>query len=176
MMLVNTPDKSIENSFEYYCLERTISCLLRDNPDCFKISVHSGYYGQETGAVNLDSNVVSAINKFVDNLKVKTKKQRNDMVELILTQEYGYVIPALKDKDWEYHTVPLSNIFPGNENYRNTDRETVTQYSERLIEEGNLSCLCKRVDDKYILVDGYHRFAAANKRGDKAMKVMWCEV
>lgn len=160
-------------NFGFYCLERFISCALKENPKCFDVNIVEGYYGQEVGGIIINAELKGDINKFIALLNNKS----NDscfLVEHILNKEYGYVLPDIKDKNWVYESVLLKNIRPGNTEYKSLNKVYVKQY----LENNHLSCLCKKeIGSKYFtLVDGYHRFMAAKQRGDKKIMVMYCEV
>lgn len=177
-----TRNQTLRKDPRFYCLERWISCVLRETPDCFDVSVGGGYYGQEVYGVSINWQQANDINTFVELLKGRlTKSKTRELVEKTLEREYGWVLAVLEEKDWQYDTVPVKNIAPGNTEYRSMDNNAVARYADQYSRHNGdlLSCLCKRElgnGNKYVLVDGYHRFAAAKRRGDKNMRVMWCEV
>ena len=164
---------ALHNSFAFYCLERLISCVLRKHPDCLQPSISGGYYGEEMNGLYLTSETLTIINNFIDQLnKPQGTIASKKLVESILSYEYGYVLTEIEAKTWTYEKIPIGNIYPGNNGYQSTSANTIDQYKTRT----NLTCLCKKVaTDKFVLVDGYHRFAAAKGNKSKHMHVMWCE-
>lgn len=164
--------------FRFYCLDRFISCLLRKNPDCFGVNVCRGYYGEETNGITMDIGVSGKINSFVTQLnKSKTVAHYRSLVEQVLKDEYGYLLPNVSKKTWKYECIHITNIKPGNDNYKSLNHKIVTQYTDEYARKNEyLSCLCRKVDDNnFVLVDGYHRYIAANKKSDTSMMVMWCK-
>jgi len=175
--LMVAKNKGLCKDFRFYCLERMINCLLRGNTECFCVSTCAGYYGEEISGIELDWNILNQINYFVDELgKRKTQTHYRSLVEQILTIEYDYVLPHLMNRKWQYEKILIKNIKPGNDSYRNINGECVAQYAQDNAWPEPLSCLCKKVDNNFILVDGYHRYTAALKNKDKYMMVMWYEI
>jgi len=177
--LKTAKNQGLVKDFRFYCLERLISCLLRQNPDCFDVTACGGYYGQEISGVTLKWDVINPINNFIEQLdKRKSKSHYRILIESVLALEYTYVLPAIVGKDWEYERISLQNIYPGNDHYSVVKSSIVDQYANEYVrhKKDYLSCLCKKVGEKkFVLVDGYHRYAAAKKRDDKSMMVMWCK-
>lgn len=175
---LSAKNNKLHNDLRFYCLERMLSCLIRENPNCFEVGVCNGYYGQETTGVTIDSGVVNLINNFIRDLnKGQSKIHYRNLVESTLRAEYGYVLPAIEGKDWDISKVSVKDIKPSHDSYRGSNAGAIAQYADRYMSESNglLSCLCKKVNDTYTLIDGYHRYAAAQRRGDKYMLVVWCE-
>lgn len=173
-----TKNQGLHKDPKFYCLERWISCVLRENPDCFDVSTGSGYYGEEVYGVSIEWNQANDINTFVDLMQGNlTQAKLRELVEQVLTREYGYVLPALMNKVWHYDYVSIDKIIPGNKEYHTMTPVAIAKYAEkRYGDKEPLSCLCKNDKGHYVLVDGYHRYSAAKRRGDKGMRVMWCEV
>ena len=176
---LSAKNQKLYDDLRFYCLERMLSCLLRENPNCFEVSVSGGYYGEEVDGVTMDGGVVSLANNFIRDLnKGKSKIHYRNLVESVLRAEYGYVLPALEGKTWDVAKVSIKAIKPNHESYRGSNAGTISQYANQYSRNKGdlLSCLCKKVDDNtYVLVDGYHRYAAAQKRADKNMLVLWCD-
>lgn len=159
------------DSLRFYCLERMLSCILRQNPDCFEVRITNGYYGQETDGVDVNSSVLAQINTFIRKLN-DPSYSTDKLVEETLIAEYGYLLPQLKDKHWQLLLpVRLECISPNNESYRGTSKSAIEQYQKH----PRLSCLCRRAkSDLFLLVDGYHRYAAALANQAKEMIVISC--
>ena len=157
-------DKQME-SFDFYCLERYINALLRQAPDSLSVVWRRGY----PSGVELDEDTLDKINIFIDRFG---SDSRAELVETILLEEYGYVLPSIKGKGWGFIEVEIEEIVPGNTIYHKINKSL---YNDKPFDM--FSCLCLRGVDcfpEFTLVDGYHRYAAALHNGDSHMRVLWC--
>lgn len=180
--LTSTRSKS-SYTYKMYLLERFISCAIRERLDEFDYNIIQGYYGEEFSGFTIPNGLTEKVNAYIKKLNnIDAKNINRKAVEEVLIAEYGYLLPHLTDKEWFFDKVELKNIVPGNSDYRSLDNKTIKDYGSELDERTRgqnarryLTCLCRKIGDKYILVDGYHRFAAANKSKAKHMLVMWCD-
>ena len=148
-----------------YCLDRALPRLITlDNVTGYG---KSGYYGEEFAA-DLDPNVTDKVNKYLEFLENATDTAA---IEDVLVKEYGYILDELKNKNWFMEPVLIKNIIAGDKNhYRKLDPKAIEAYKHKNYDS---SCLCIKIlrDDTYRLIDGYHRFAAANQNNKKKILI-----
>jgi hypothetical protein len=155
-----------KKGFEYpirdYCLERLVNIII--DKECFNITISKGYYGEEIDAVSLENDTFyksyNKINSF--------NFSEAESVELILELEYGYVLPELKNKNWEIKTINIDNITFNK--YKHSLLNVIEEYKK----QDEFVVLCNGIDgsDNYKLIDGYHRFAAAKSLELNKIKIL----
>lgn len=154
-----------------YCVERILRHFksLRD-PHYWDIKVEGGYYGEELGEIRLNRDVADSISNLLMSLENATD---NEIVETSLQVEYGFVLPTLKNKTWTLERVSLGNVDLGNKHHAaNLDEERVARYQVK--EEQPIVGLLLHSDDKYRVIDGYHRITAAKKNNPN--RAVWAIV
>jgi len=152
-----------------YCVERILRHFkpLREQSS-WDIEVEGGYYGEELGEVKLDKNVAETLATILHSLEDATD---NQAVETALNVEYGFILPTLKDKTWTLERVAVAELDLGNKHHAaNLDEERVDSYR---VEKQPVIGLLLKADNKYRVIDGYHRITAA-KRDKK--QVVWAVV
>lgn len=164
----NKDNYSIDDVLAYHLVRHTF------NINDYNISVCGGYYGEEIDSVNLSNNDVYRKQVMFDSLKT-TK----DKMECVLSFEYGYILPELKNiNDWELKKVPRDSIqfgkckpdpllineyktqlnqktyIPRGEKTNNTFYNALKLYSPICLE---------KTPGKYEIIDGHHKFFAIEK-------------
>lgn len=150
-----------------YCLDRYIRRNI--NISSFEFDINQGYYGDEASC-SLNDNDAKKINIFVDLLNDKSKKD-NSLVELVLIEEYGFILDELKNKEWKFNKVKLNDIIVPTA-MRHVQKEIIDEYVKV---DKDLSCLCQKVGDKCRLIDGYHRYSAAKQLNKTKIITIYCE-
>ena len=138
--------------------------------DNFIFDVCGGYYGEELDGITLESYVV---NKLANIFCIKAYRREklkkinfnikngdhilDKYVKKILTEEYGYVLDSLKNSNFTIIEVSTNDIvFPQkdyNEFVKNGD---LSGYKNKK----DICGLVKKIDNKYRVIDGYHRINA----------------
>lgn len=164
--LTNKRDKrgSIEiSSIKEYVLHRLVNLL---KPDDFKANIYGGYYGEEIDSVTF--NTSEHFFPHIFNLLNNYDYDDNKGIYLCLEQEYGYVLDKIKDKTWKMQMVDINEIDA--DGYKKNSLETIQKYKESVIE---LTVMAEKINNKFKLIDGYHRFSAAKAIGLKKIKVIF---
>ena len=159
---------SIDNIRDY-CLDRFIKKSL--NTDVVSFVVSSGYYGDEAGYKISDS-FTEQLNLMIDRIN-NIDEDESLLIEDILILEYGYILPELKNRKWSFHkNIELDRIHPA-AGMRHVQMNIVNEYKKQYeVDKYNLVCLCSGA---LRLIDGYHRYSAANQLKLKTIDVVLCE-
>jgi len=160
--------KSIKNTIQSYCIERLLFRSDLVNPSNWQMNIVGGYYGEETDGADCDINVVKEIKHKIS--KLMSFKSSKKMIEYILVEEYGHVLPRLKNKKWTSKKVKYSDIIIPNQNkyhYTKLDRNTLGRYNKEWLSLKVPRFLCVESfgpTKLKLLIDGYHRYEACNKK------------
>jgi len=139
-----------------YGVDRLLRHSDLNDPSNYDVGVSGGYYGEEIDGVWLNSHILD-----------KTKKEligffdiENERARLFycLEKEYGHILPSLKKvKKFRIKTISAKDINVGNkDHYRRLDIDLIESYTDYNLPR----VLVIKEEDKYRLIDGYHRFAA----------------
>lgn len=139
-----------DDSFVEYCVDRLLrihKVYLEDN---WEINTGRGYYGDEVESITLGD-----FGDLRDKVKHIINLHPDDRIEAILLEEYGHLIPAVKDRKWEQISVPTSLLVCGNEDYRKkVDGEIYKEWDTPELAIG----IYVTDNGRYKLIDGYHRY------------------
>lgn len=160
-------DIDTENDSFNYDITNVCKYLTTDD---FVFNICGGYYGQELNSIKLSDYIVSKLNvvfsikayrrEKLKNIDVNIKKDNyilDEYIKRILTEEYGYVLDSLKNSKFKIIEVSINDIIFTQKDYN------------KFVKSGDLSkyrnkkgvCgLVKMINDKYIIIDGYHRINA----------------
>jgi len=155
---------------KHYCLDRYLRAVFQyKDPDAlFELNVRHGYYGQEVDSAEFSNREVEA--KIVDFLAfLEATDDSTLLVEKVLEEEYGYILPKLEGKEWKSKEVNIDLVKPSND-YVRLDKDLIASYEA----DENFSCLCVKEGKYYRVVDGYHRYNVAKKHSKKIV-VVFCE-
>lgn len=133
--------------------ERLLNIYLKDVDD-FEGESCGGYYGEEVQAILICESLADKIEElYIKCTKLKTLKKQ---VQFLLKEEYGYLQPWMENAGYYNAVTDVSNIiFPCTFYYKKLDKnKDYTNY-------GLIGGICKKVNDKYEVVDGYHRISQA---------------
>jgi hypothetical protein len=150
-----------------YCFDRICSIFKVYDKDYYEIESCYGYYGEEIGGIYFsnEKKIVEAFNE------VLARDSDIEKIKYVLELEYSYLLERVKNKTIaRIEMVNIDSIvLPQQEYFIKLDREVIEDYKNRdlpiavCLNEKDSYC------DKYILIDGYHRFVA-NK--DQKMMVI----
>ncbi len=143
------------SEFKAYCVDRVLVYNHVYNPDSWEMRVRPGYYGEESVGIYLLNG--EECQKQIDTvIKLRSHRQR---LEYVLTLEYGFVLDDVRNQDWTIKTVPLKSLIFGQKNYHcKIGSDVVDEY--RKCPNTLPKAVCLRADDKYRIIDGYHRCQA----------------
>jgi hypothetical protein len=148
-----------------YCFDRICSALKIYDKDYYEVESCPGYYGEEIGGVYFENEekIVNAYNKL---LEFETDIEK---IKYILELEYGYLLDRVQIKTVaRIELVSTDTIrLPQQEYFMKLDKEVIEDYKNRNLP---VAVCIKEKDryieafDRYVLIDGYHRFVANKDR------------
>lgn len=162
---------NIKTAIDKYCFNRI--CMINKiySPDRYYIDIINGYYGQEIDGIYIKekylTKIISEFNKMLSMTDIEKIKH-------LLTLEYGFILDRINN----YNKVniiecDISKIILGNENYyRKINSDSVDNYKDY----DGITCLCELKDDKYRIIDGYHRLlSVCNMNKINKIKILLME-
>jgi len=143
-----------------YCINRIISHYKLYETRNWNVEIEGGYYGDETGDVTMSQIVFDLVHSECQ--KLMELETLSEKIKLVLSLEYGYLLPDLENKDFEIVNITKSDI----------DFKSLNQNHIRLVnEEKELNGLShynsssyhlprgvvRRFGNQFKIVDGFHR-------------------
>lgn len=152
-----------ENQFLDYCIYRLAVIHKMYEPHSWYIKTGGGYYGEEIYGVFIDN---QNFKEDVDELVTLSPQER---IKYILVKEYGFLLEPLEGKTFREIEVNSGDLRVGNNEYRKKVKRGV--YNDNYdLPIG----LYLKSEDKYKLVDGYHRYVDLVTK-DKIVKIISAE-
>lgn len=151
-----------EKIFEY-ALDRLWSHYIKKYcvDSIFETDIKHSYYGEEVFSITLNNtNMIKTFNEI-------TYLNNDELIEKILTVEYGYLLERLEGCHYEPASVGLDSIHISNTKYYDK------KLDEGLVEEYNdYPSFVALIDEDNRIIDGYHRIAAAKNQGKTDVLVL----
>ena len=149
-----------------YCIHRVLTHLKlyqggEDTP-FWDFQCDQDYYGEEINKITLKKHYADEMANLLGGLMHKKTSER---IEYILKLEYGYLIESVQNKQWELTSVPLSMLYFSNKKHYKKCVDELNEdenkaYAESLQKLMLPRGIVVRIDeDKYKVIDGYHRLA-----------------
>lgn len=151
----------VDLTFLGYCIHRLLISNKIYNGDNWHVSVSHGYYGEEVDGIFLENNDVK------DKIKQLINLNKDNRIRFALQDEYGFILDNIKSAVFDVATVSTKQLNIGNRDY--VKKVTPGLYKD----DYNFPIgVYRKNGDKFILVDGYHRYIdlAANK--DKMVDII----
>ena len=156
-----------------YCFDRICTAFKIYDKDYYEVESCPGYYGEEIGGVYFE-NEEQAVNEYNELIKLESDIEK---IKRVLELEYGYLIPRVANKtSAEIKVVNTEDIrLPQAEYFIKLSKEVIEEYKDRKLP---VAVCIKENDkfldafDKYILIDGYHRFMANKDRNVNKIVVL----
>lgn len=141
-----------------YCFERICIAMEIYDKDFYEVESCWGYYGEEIGGVYFE-NEKQIVNEYTELLKLESDIEK---IKRCLKLEYNYLIPRVANKtSAEIKVVNTEEIIlPQTEYFIKLSKEVIEEYKNRKLP----IAVCIKDSNKYILIDGYHRFIANKDR------------
>lgn len=155
-------ERKTKNEIDLYCIDRVLAAYKIYDKDFWNIKICNGYYGQEIDSVKLDPTRANKIDAELD--RILGLKSTTEKIEALLTLEYGYVLDALFNCEYEIKEIDKTDIKFQREHYTKLDQSVIESYKKYDLPRGIV--VAER--DKYRLIDGYHRVSAA----DETVKIL----
>lgn len=146
------------SEFDLYCFDRICRAYKIWNKESYTIETCGGYYGEEIDGVYFNNESV-VVRVFEEALSLN-----NDIEKLkcILKLEYSYIIDSVQNATSAsiIDCNPSLIISPQDSYARRLEKDVVESYKDY-----NLPvAVCKKRGDYYLVIDGYHRVAAARNK------------
>jgi len=168
--IVSKMVKDISDPIRAYCFSRLLMRSELFDPGLWEVDICNGYYGEETEGASFDARKLNELEKVLTKF-LKIKKHRL-MVEFTLKNEYGYILPALENQEWQILDVPTGKVILSNQDhYQRLDQSVVDMYKDKEWQKLDLphAVVCLS-NGNLRLIDGYHRWVAA--KHTETMKVL----
>lgn len=152
----------LTEEIDLYACDRLLTLHKAWDKDFYEVSVCGGYYGEEIDSVHFGNSQKLEL-AFEEYCKLKQVRSK---VEFLLKAEYGHLIDSVQDKTWKIKLVKKDHILFGNKDYyRKMENEVVENYKDYSLPKG----ICLQENDKFRIIDGYHRLSANT---DEKVKVI----
>lgn len=148
-----------------YCFDRICRALKIYDKNNYEVESCGGYYGEEIDGVYFEDEekIVNAYNEL---LKLEGDIEK---IKYVLELEYGYLLDRVSNKtSAKIEVVDTEKIkLPQQEYFMRLSKEVIEEYKNRKLP---VAVCIKEKDrfyeafDRYILIDGYHRFVANKDR------------
>ena len=165
--LVDIRDQRIEQvlsgltkDVKLYAIDRILRKYKIWDQDNFDVDICGGYYGEEMNSISLSTYVANKIEgEIYTALNLGGLKET---VEYLLMMEYGMILPELEYCDYEFDTIKRSDIIFGNIQHLKKVKEKALDFYDDNKYDGIRSIVIEK-DDKFRLIDGYHRTYSTEK-------------
>lgn len=156
--IINNVLGDITDDINYYTIDRTLRINRIYDPDNWDINICRGYYGEEIESVKLIGSLSIKIeNQLEEAFNIFDLSKR---IEYLLKLEYGYLIDTLKGKKYEIVIIDKNDItFGSDSQYRKVKSMDLPYYNKSY---KSFRGVVIEKNDKYQLVDGYHRCLAVD--------------
>lgn len=156
-----------------YCFDRICVALKIYDKDYYEVESCWGYYGEEIDGVYFE-NEEKIFNAYNELLKLENDIEK---IKYVLELEYGYLIDRVSIKtSAKIEVVNTEKVkLPQQEYFMKLSKEVIEDYKNRKLPVA--VCIKEKdrfhdVFDRYILVDGYHRFVANKERATNKIVVL----
>lgn len=157
---LNSILNGIDKTIDLYTIDKILRINRIWDKENWEINISNSYYGEEVDSITLWKSVAEKIENqldealFIDDLSKRT--------EYLLNLEYGYILPELIGKNYKLETIKKEDIIFGSDgHYRKIQTEDLEHYSDK--NYSNIRGVVSQKDDKYKLIDGYHRCFSTKK-------------
>lgn len=145
------------SDLDLYCIERIYAINGFYDKYNWEVTHGGGYYGEEIYGV-MFNNCSKAFDEIQKLLELSDNTQK---IEYVLNLEYGYKLDSILNKKWTLKEIPFADIvFGAEDHYYKLNKKMVDRYAFRkLLAKGVVT----KHEDKYRVIDGYHRLSTGNK-------------
>jgi hypothetical protein len=132
--------------------------------DNIEVDKTGGFYGEEIESITISNSekLVELINKGL------SINDLNSRVEYLLGLEYGYLLPELENRNWELSEINIDDIEIRNESHLESVSNKVLNHYNNY--KGIMGVVILTKNDKWRLIDGYHRLSKCKKGKVKVLK------
>jgi len=150
-------DDSVGKDINLYTIDRILRHFKIWKNNCWYIEVKYGYYGEEVTGVFFEKNTIQKIeNKINEAFSITSLTER---VKYLIILEYKRLLPEISNSKFELITLPVNSLeFGSKTHYGNVNKEDLSHYRNY---DGIMGLVTKKTNDKYRIIDGYHRLSVA---------------
>lgn len=143
-----------QSEINKYCFDRICVALRIYDKDLYEIEICGGYYGEEIGGVYFE-NEEKVFSIFNEVLKLTSDIEK---IKYCLELEYNYLIDRVANKTSAKIAIVDTKdiVLPQTEYFIKLNKNVIEDYKNRKLPVA----VCIKDENKYILIDGYHRFIA----------------
>lgn len=150
----------VDEYFNFYTIDRILRINKIYDSSSWDINVTNGYYGDEIESVNLKEDIAEKIQNQLS--VIFDVSNFSDRVKYLLKLEYGYILNDLKELEFHVEEVDKSLIYFGSKNHqKNVSEKYLEFYND--INYSLIRGVVIKSDNRYRLIDGYHRCSKTNK-------------
>lgn len=160
---------NISKKSEYYIIERLCSIYNIWDKKSYIPNIYNGYYGVETNGIFIKKDIADTIEYHFN--KIQQIESLVERIYYILKLEYGSVLEVLENKNICLEKIENSKVEIFNNNYLNKIVQENIKYNSS--PNTYISGMLVKQYDKYILIDGYHRFI--NNKNKKSLYLVFNE-
>jgi hypothetical protein len=144
---------------DIYTIDRIARICKLYSEKSWDINICAGYYGQEIDTIKINNDIYIDFNS---KLEIAFSLGLKERIEYILELEYGYILPELRDKNYELIKIKKNDIIFSNESHLEKVSQKFLEYYSDVNYSGIKAIVIKK-SNKYKLVDGYHRCFSSKK-------------
>ena len=149
-----------------YCFDRICYALRIYDEGLYWVETGGGYYGEEVYGVYFEDEekIFNACNEL---LKLSSDIEK---IKYVLNLEYGYLINKVSTTTSAVIEQVATNKIelPQKEYFIKLSKEVIEDYKNRKLPVA----VCIKTEDRYVLVDGYHRWVANKEQDINAIVVL----
>lgn len=150
-------NKLLKSVIDQYCFDRIVRKSSLIETDNWSATIEAGWYGDELGTTILDNETFEDYKKTIENyLTCETDLEK---IMFVLLLEYKELLPELQqDYKMVIKTVPIEKVNLGAIKHKNkVAKKDLTIYDKYILPRA----VCIESNDKYRVIDGYHRITNA---------------
>lgn len=147
-----------DSSIDEYCFDRICHAFNVYDQDYYEVETDWGYYGEEVRWIWFD-NEEKIFDAYYEMLARETDLEK---IQYCLQKEYGYLIDCVKFATSAdiIKISPVDIYIPQAEYFIKVEKDVIEEYKNRDLP----IAVCVRDDNRYRLIDGYHRYVANKDR------------
>jgi hypothetical protein len=143
-----------------YCINRILSHYKLYEIKNWEVDICGGYYGDEIGDVTMNDIVFKLVNSEFN--KLMELETLSEKIKLVLSLEYGYLLPDLESKDFEIVNITKSDIDFKSLNQNHIRLVNVEKESNGLNHYSSSSYhlprgVVRKSGNQFKIIDGFHR-------------------
>ncbi len=146
--------------FWEFCINRVLTINKVWNTSNWTTKWSSGYYGDEIDSISIKKSIFNKVHQ--DLSTIKEIGTLPGIIQYLLTREYGHVLEKLVNKDYTIKQVDVDDIyFPQDKHHKKVLYKDLSYLEDS--REDDIQGICLEENNKYNVVDGYHRFTYYKK-------------